>query len=87
LELLKESLLVVHDLDVYNEEQLNQQQPIKYLLRINENQRFSRERFNLQIQLIIPTQIINFPIFDIKKRNAKLIIISNIIAIIGTLDL
>jgi len=40
----------------------------------------------LQIQLIIPTQIINFPILDIKKRKIKLIIISNKMAIIGTFD-
>jgi hypothetical protein len=34
----------------------------------------------------MPTQIINLPIFDMKKRKIKLVMISNIIAIIGTFD-
>ncbi len=79
--------MVVHDPDVYNEEQSNQQRSIKYLLIYYNNKTNENWDNDLQIQLIIPTQIINFPIFDIKKRNTKLIIISNIIAIMGTFDL
>lgn len=42
------------------------------------------KKISLQIQLIMPTQIINLPMFDMKKRKMKLRIISQRMAIIGT---